>query len=386
MFKFIRLYLFLFGGAITLISAPVFGFSKNVDLHGFSEWIYGKTDGNPHQAGNKDGNYEHSMLSLNIFAKPYDKLTISTQVEWANDMDTTSVQYDYAFAELYLTDTFKLRIGKVKHPFGIYGEVLNVGTIRPFLYLPLGIYGKQGFIAEGYNGVGITGAFYFNHGWDITYDLYGGLLKSKVAFPSLLMYGFSPEEAYLSDDVILANTDISDMIGGRLIVNTPLTGLSIGSSAYMGKEELDNGGLFRGDHTTYGCQIEYLLDNLWIRSEYAYHEIEDRMESDGAYAEIAYMFRDHFQLAVQFDYSNSDFESIDIDKYPSFVKETLEHEGVAFGFNYWFNQNFVIKMSYHMVTGIRFAFPEFDDALDFILKDEFDRKTRLFQIGAQFSF
>ena len=61
----------------------------------------------------------------------------------------------------------------------------------------------------------------------------------------------------------------------------------------------------------------------------------------------------------------------------------------ALGFNYWFNTQFVIKTSVHWVEGNRYALPEggYPEAAD--LTDwgsQLDDDTRLFMLGAQFSF
>ena len=69
------------------------------------------------------------------------------------------VELDYAFAEWFVSDALKIRMGRVKHPFGLYGEIFDVGTLRPFYLLPQSIYGPNGFTAKAYNGVGLTGNY-----------------------------------------------------------------------------------------------------------------------------------------------------------------------------------------------------------------------------------
>jgi len=60
-----------------------------------------------------------------------------------------------------------------------------------------------------------------------------------------------------------------------------------------------------------------------------------------------------------------------------------EHEEWAVGLNYWFIYNFVLKASYHYITGNRFAI---SSDLQEILDEGIEENTQLFIFGAQFSF
>ena len=68
---------------------------------------------------------------------------------------------------------------------------------------------------------------------------------------------------------------------------------------------------------------------------------------------------------------------------PSVAPSLAEHKEWAIGLNYWFNYNFVIKLSYHKVDGNIFAVPE---TVTEIVQDGFEEETHLFVLGTQFSF
>jgi hypothetical protein len=51
--------------------------------------------------------------------------------------------YDYGFAEWRFSDALRLHAGRMKHPFGIYSEIFDVGTLRPFYTLSQSVYGAQ---------------------------------------------------------------------------------------------------------------------------------------------------------------------------------------------------------------------------------------------------
>jgi len=132
---------------LVIVMSSLFGLRaqnlEKISLHGFGAWGYGNTNGNHYLIGDEDGDYDHAQFYLNINANPFEKLSIIAQIGAHQGHLGVDFEFDYAFAEWVFSDALKFRIGKVKHPFGIYGELLNVGTIRPFFALPQGIYGNH---------------------------------------------------------------------------------------------------------------------------------------------------------------------------------------------------------------------------------------------------
>lgn len=368
----------------------------NVTLHGFGSWGYGITDGPHYLYGAEDGHYDHAEFYLNINANVTENLTIISQFGFEQTAHGTHYDFDYAFAEWKFSDQLRLRIGKVKHAFGIYGEILKVGTIRPFMTLAQGIYGTHGFVGKGLNGVAITGSIHTHSEWGISYDAYYGQLKTEPEMPYILGFAFSQDPSLMHDGMQYHEKDISDLIGGRLSVHTPLEGLNIGFSGYSGEDKKTDatGGGFTGTQKSYGAFLEYLTTNLWIRSEYIQHIQNARASAEGEnletinnsfYVELAYKFLEKLQAAFRYEQSEADITEIDEAILPRFFQEYLTHKDIVFGLNYWFSPNLVIKASYHMVEGITYAWPHFEDPMAFLM-GEFDNESKLFQIGAQFSF
>jgi hypothetical protein len=72
------------------------------------------------------------------------------------------------------------------------------------------------------------------------------------------------------------------------------------------------------------------------------------------------------------------------------------HIDLALGLNYWFNDLFVVKASYHWINGNRFAVPEYPwnnftvdgipDSTTNYTDVSYDSKTQMLLIGAQFAF
>lgn len=349
--------------------------APRLDLHGFGGWAYGRTNANSYLAGDPQGKYRRGSFALNLSAHPNRELSIIAQTFWEQNDDATATEIDYAFAEWKFSDALKVRAGKVKQPFGIYTEVFDVGTVRPFLSLPQSIYGPVGTIAVGYQGIGLRGTSPIGHGWNLVYDLYvGGIQLEEYVAPFLVLRGDSVDVSGL------AHESTRDLAGTRLVLALPVQGLSVGGSAYTGNEGDPDATKFR--HSVLGAQAEYLSDHLWLRGEYT-HEIKQRLGgSDAVYGEAAYFLTRQWQLAARYERLETRRTGID----PSPAPSLLKHDEFALGLNFWVAPEFVLKASYHGVRGNRLAGPDPDELAATTAAGQLKDRTRLVQLGAQFSF
>ncbi len=133
------------------------GWEPSIHLHGFGSVAAGETNGNHYMVAAEEQEIEHSSFALNLAAEPIENLKINAQVEWVTDDGEVEIERDYAFAEWSVSKALRFRFGEAQHPFGLYTEIFDVGTLRPFVKLPQGLYGPAGFAAEFYRGAGITG-------------------------------------------------------------------------------------------------------------------------------------------------------------------------------------------------------------------------------------
>ncbi len=346
---------------------------ENFAIHGFGGWAYGKTDNeNQYLAGNSDGNYDYLNFSLNITAKPYEQLSLHIQSGFNEDRDKDEVGLDYAFAEWLFSDAFRFRVGKIKTPIMLYTEVYDVGTIRPFFFLPQGVY--QSIAVESYKGIGITGSFLPKSGWTIMYDLCGGQI-------SLLPKRFLDFQRFEFDFVTPV---VHDAIGGRLTMYTPLDGFNVRFSSYTGDLEFEAGGVDLSDrYTGIGVSAEYLSNSWWIRSEYLTLRESSEIDVDVVYCEVAYHLTEHWQVAARYEFVDIEIPAVEA-LYP---KSFIEHQELVLGLNYWLNPNLVFKCSYHIVEGNRYANPDtVEDFLASLQRGQFEEQTHLILIGTQFSF
>ena len=351
----------------------------HVEAHGFGGWAYGRTENhNRYLLGNKDGNYDNVNFSLNLSATPHEHLGVYAQTGFNETFGKNETGLDYAFAEWFVRDEFRIRAGKVKAPFMLYSEVHDVGTIRPFFNLPPSIY--QQFAPEAYKGIGMTGTRFFNNGWGCSYDGYFGEMKlfpqtGIFLDPQLTIFTFSPT--------------MRDLVGGRFMIQPPITGLSFGTSFYAGSgymstdESNPSKSVFDDQYLFWGNSVEYVSDAWWLRSEYLSQHKSDALTLDAVYLESAYRFTEHWQLAASVEWF--DGESVLLNG--TILESFLEHQSAAIGVNYWMGPGCVVKAAYHVVKGNRNAFPDQQEDLSEVLeKGGFDEHAELFSIGAQFSF
>jgi hypothetical protein len=357
------------------VAAPLSGeeFSfKNVSINGYGTWYYGKTgNANLYLGLPEDGSYSTTQGTLSVAAAVSDRLRILTQVDWLNRPEGDETELDFLFAEWKFNDRLQARVGKSKMPFGIYGELTDVGTLRPFLVLPQAVYGPVGLLGESYKGVGVTGSF--GSRWNVQWDLYGGGMElTEDAVPEAFLLG----EALPEED----ETEVTrDMLGGRMVVATPLTGLSFGASYLMGTEDLE----VDRRREVYGLQAEYAGDALTVRAETMHEEVTRDLKATGSYVEVSYHFTDHWQAAVQAGRLRTDIFGV----HPTgLLKNLTEHDEIGVGLNYWLGTYMVIKADYLRIDGNVFAHPAAGDLAAAVADGSLDPRTDVFLIGAQFSF
>jgi hypothetical protein len=342
---------------------------RDVEVHGFGDWAFGRTDGNIYLSGARPARYDDASLALNVNATVSDRLRIVGQAAWEDGPDGTDVDLDYSFAEWRFSDRLHMRAGKVKQPFGISAEVFDVGTLRPFAALPQAVYGPAGLVGETYKGVGLTGNVGLKGGWSLDYDVYGGGQGLEELLP--------PENVARGEAVeeTIEHENTRDMLGGRLVFETPITGLRIGASAYTGIE------VGAGRRTGVGGQVEYLAKGWSIRSEYAHESVTDDLRANGFYVEAARRLG-RWQVAGQYGRFTSEVLGVP----PPSARSLLDHEEIAAGLNYWWDPRFVFKLSYHHVDGNRFAGPEPEFLAADAASGRLETKTNLVLFAAQFSF
>lgn len=344
----------------------------NVRAGGFGSVSYGNSSGYPYLDGTDKGEFNNARYSVLLTSAVSDRMTTAALIDLSLRGDTHDVDFSYAFASWRLSPAFEVRLGRVKHPGMLYSEVFNVGTVRPFLSLPPAIYGETGHAFENYTGAGLHGTLYPGS-WQVALSLYGGGGLYRYQSPSV--------DASLPPDEEASRVPVRNMVGGRVTLRPPVAGLSIGGSAARGdaKPSYSDDQTF----TSTAVHVEYLTSRVWLRAEMARlaADVPFSFRSTASYAELAAFVTDRLQPAVLLDRVRDAVEGTG--QLPASVQR---HDGVAFGLNYWIHPNFVMKASVHSARGNRLAWPRNGGLLPAIAAGTLQDRTRLFQVGAQYSF
>lgn len=338
-------------------------------VSGYGGWAFGKTTANDYLHGSPAGRWDNATFALDVIAQPEDRLQVAAQIFFASGAQAArpdAVELDWAFATWRFSDAFGLRFGKVRQPFGIYGEIYDVGTLRPFLSLPQGLYGPAGFMGESYQGLGATGELPLARGWSVGYDVYLGemvtpesLVAEEVANPTLLVARAGADEVREPHEL---------HAGGRLALHTPVEGLAILVTAAAGND----------GHRAGGVSLDYATDRWLLRSEGFYMQDGAAVFAWAGYVEGSRRLG-KLELALRADASFTHPRGYRGDS------SVMRHRDLAAGASYWLSSQLVLRAAVHAVDGNRFAYPteRFDAA---VLAGTLDPRTLLVEAGAQFAF
>jgi hypothetical protein len=205
------------------------------------------------------------------------------------------------------------------------------------------------------------------------YDAYAGgneLEKSTV-----------PEQFYLDSTRDYApeeneHQSTRDMLGGRIVLQTPIRGFTFGASAYTGV--LD--GPTSNRRAVLAGQFGYRSNTLTLEGEIAHENQPLSEHTTGGYVLGAYRITPEWQVATQFDLLRSEFNGVNTSSAPSLQ----DHRETAVAISRWVSRALVIKTEYHHVNGNRFAVPEHLAAT--VAAGELRVTAHVFKFGAQFAF
>jgi hypothetical protein len=336
-----------------------------ISLNGFGRWAMSSiSSGNAYLSGLPGSNFGDATAGVALHAAPAERARIGLQVRFRSNQVTS---LDWAFGEWRFSDMVRLRIGLVQHPFGISGDVRDVGTLRPFYFLPTSVYGRSSFTAEAVRGATVHGDVYGKGGWSLGYDAYFGDLTMNDGNPyAHLLAGLKP-----GGKIATVVDDVPFLGGGRVVLTAPGDKLSFRLSGYS---------RLKGGDGVVGASLQYLGDGIDIRGEYFFH-----VENEGpasrthvAYIEGSVFLTDHVQAGLRGEIFRGELLGY------SGSRALLDHGEVAATLNYWFTHEWAVKASLHLIDGNRFAHPDGVD--DAILAGTLQRRTQALFIGTQFSF
>jgi len=192
------------------------------ELHGFVGQGYFVTTGNNYLDKSKlsnFGSFEMSEVGLNLTVQLTSTLRTGAQL-FARDLGPLGdyrASLDWYYLDYKWKDWLGLRAGRVKIPFGLYNDSIDIDVARNWVLPPQSIYPSQdrdflqaqtGVELYGYQRLGPIGA--------LDYRLYGGTIRIEPRQASVV---------YTVNDL-----HIPYVVGGRVLWETPLDGLRLGAS------------------------------------------------------------------------------------------------------------------------------------------------------------
>ena len=321
-------------------SAQVTAGGDALRVNGFANVAYTATDTRRYVFGSPAGGYR-ANFGIAFLGQPHEDLLLVLQPMMDFVQSTATLEINFVQATWRVADYLKLNLGKGRLPFGVYSDIFDAGVLRPFLAMPIGMYGPAGPVGWSYLGAGLSGTLFFGGAWGLSYDVYGGDVLAPPPVP-IPRAGVAPPAGGVGATIKFERIDHA--FGGRLTV---LNGLRFGVGGYVGtptgSDDL---------RTVYGGHIEYKRDDLEARAEIAHLEHDTTI--DAYYTEIAYRFLEYGQVALRYDATTdtlTDQQSVGVHE------DFLNHREVAAALNFWLSPDFSIKLSYHYVTGMRLSRP-----------------------------
>jgi hypothetical protein len=338
--------------------------TQEVQIHGFVSQGYMKTTRNAYLAdtARKQGSFDFTEVGIN-FTKPLsDKLRVGVQL-FAHDLGPLgnySPQFDWYYLDYRFFDWLGVRAGKTKLPWGLYNEFNDVDAGRVSVLLPQSIYpvaNRESLFAQ--TGAEVYGEVALGQAGSLEYRAYGGTIFVNTADASPQLKGF----------------DVVYDVGGRLMWQTPLEGLQMGSSLQAARFDLQYtptpeqqasyaaAGILPADYAgTIGIKLpvklwvasaEYQAQRFSIAAEYGRNFInyrttlltpEVQTTREGYYVMASYQVAHWFTPGL---YYSAFFPKVEA---PVKKRSTYQHD-VAATLRYDLMPNWLLKLEGHFMHG-----------------------------------
>ena len=203
----------------------------DVDIHGTVSQGYLKSSEynylTPHT---KDGTFSFNEAIVNLSTRVGPRTRIGVQF-LGRDLGPEGdgdVMLDWAFGDYRWKDELGFRAGKVKTPMGLYNKTRDIDAVRTSILMPQSVYTETfRSVANAFQGVSAYGNLTLGDAASVDYEVFGGTVE--MGNNDFLAYVI---DGVLGGGVPRLSYDVEgrDMIGGQLIVNTPVEGLRVGGT------------------------------------------------------------------------------------------------------------------------------------------------------------
>ena len=245
--------------------------------------------------------------------------------------------WDLALASVQLRPSpdWRLSAGRVLEPFGLQNELRYRPMKRRLATMPAGFYGFNNMVAADYLGIGVQGRSE-NASLKWAYDIYGG--RSRV--PTARYFDSQNETA--GEYYRIRNGPYTG--GGRLLLELVDASFTLGVSGKVSRRRNDEATL---DYLA-GVSMMYHGRSLEIVFEALYGKSLD--EATDFYLQAAYSFIEEVSVVARFDW---------LDVFPREApgRYLRHHQEIVVGLCHQVTTHWRTELTYHALTGNRFARP-----------------------------
>jgi len=371
------------------------GFGEELYISGFISQGYLISTGNNYLVTHsKRGTAEFNEVAMNIHAVPSERLRFGIQFI-ARDLGTdgNNASYvDWAYGDYHWRDCLGIRFGKIKFPYGLYNYDRDADMLRTQILLPESIYTENWRdFTLAVEGASVYGNFHNCNFGEFDYEFFGGTLNvpnpnsaywSNVYYESTEGYigGYYPDSPdgnviYMLEEAEGISIKMPWTVGGGLYWKTPLPGLRLGFTKFIGRYEIDfrfsfheltrqsedewevtetyfSRNWFHTDYEVNTSSVEYTIEKWTVAAEYSIFKQYDNSEGnpDGYYLQANYQACDWLSLGTYYSNynTNSAHGSGGFSEEFSYFRHQNE---ICFSTRIDITDNWLMKLEAHSIDG-----------------------------------
>lgn len=289
-------------GACANVAVMALDLGENFELHGYGDISreLRNVDATGQGRNARESTFENSWVGIWTAT---DRVKFWVQV--AAD-ESSPVHFDGAFLDYQSESGLTYRVGRVRVPFGMHSEKREAQALRPSASLPFLYDVNLNLIDE---------------------SLEGGMIRRGFAIGG----GQAMVEAYAARAVRDESTRVARglMVGGRLMMETPVEGLTLGVSGYQGELERNDGNP-QLSKRSWALSARYQGDRVDLQAEYGRGFIYTRDVSTW-YLQAAVPLAEQWKAVTRIEEMVTDLAQSNDDAY----REQRVIVGLAYAINHY---------------------------------------------------
>ncbi|MBN1351685.1 hypothetical protein JXJ21_19885 [candidate division KSB1 bacterium] len=277
-----------------------------------------------------------------------------------------AVALDWAFFEHRFSFGTSMKVGKVQLPMGIFNELRDVGVLLPFYRAPFNLYQEGRYTSETVDGFVLTHLLGEYSSWGVDVDFYGGEWKWSEATKSI----------FTKTDMV-QTIDVTHGLGGQLWLRCPIDGFRLGlagNKAHSAKgyhfDELDFYSLM------YSLDSDFTIFST--RAEFRDARFDNKVNYQAYYAQVGLKLFEKLRINIQADFADiKNMDQLEIPFVEDVKKSMNLHDDYAFGINFAFNPNIILKTEAHWTKGIYIE----DELINYFTADPIEVRYYIFSLA-----